>query len=142
MKFVEVLKDLMIEKEISIKELSAETGIKLGSIYFYFKNETLPDINCAIKLSEYFGCSINYLLGLDEKKDFVPKITNKTFIKIYEELLSQNNETNYKVCQKLDINRNSIYHWRKGKTPKMVNLIEMAKYFDVSIDFLLGRATD
>lgn len=142
MRFVEVLKDLMLESGIDIKELAKQTDIRLGSLYFYFKNDTIPDVNCAIKLSEYFNCSINYLLGLSENKTSKLKITNKPFIENYIFLLERYNTNNYKVCNSININRNSIYNWKKGKTPKMVNLVEIAKYFNTSIDFLLGRTEE
>ena len=132
----------MIENDIDMKELSKQTNIKLGSLYFYFKNDTIPDVNCAIKISEFFGCSINYLLGLSESNDIKLNMTNKKFIENYEKLLKNNNTNNYYVCNKLNINRNSIYNWKKGKTPKMFNLIEIAKYFNTSIDFLLGRTDE
>lgn len=140
MTFSEVLKDLMIDKEITIKELARDIEMHFGSLYYYFKHNTIPDVNCAIKLSEYFNCSINYLLGLDEHRQIdKPKISKK-FIEIYEELLRINNVTNFKVCKVLNINRNSIYNWRKGNIPKMYNLITIANYFNVTVDFLLGRS--
>lgn len=142
MRFVEVLKDLMLESGIDIKQLAKQTDIRLGSLYFYFKNDTIPDVNCAIKLSEYFNCSINYLLGLSENKTSKIKFTNKPFIENYIFLLERYNTNNYKVCNSININRNSIYNWKKGKTPKMVNLVEIAKYFNTSIDFLLGRTEE
>ncbi|MBQ8444478.1 MAG: helix-turn-helix transcriptional regulator [Clostridia bacterium] len=142
MKFTEVLKDLMIENNIDIKELADKTNIKLGSLYFYFKHDSTPDVECAIKISEYFNCSINYLLGLSENNNLKIHPSNKTFIENYLYLLKINKTNNYKVCNILNINRNSIYNWKKGKTPKMINLIELAKYFDVSVDFLLGRTDE
>ncbi len=142
MRFVEVLKDLMIENNIDIKDLAEKTGIKLGSLYFYFEHNSIPDVNCAIKLSEFFKCSINYLLGLTEVDTIKLVITNKKFIDNYLFLLKLNNTNNYNVCNKININRNSIYNWRKGKTPKMVNLIEFAKFFNTSVDFLLGRTEE
>lgn len=139
MSFAESLKELMIEYNITIKEVAEATEIKLGTIYYYFKHNSIPDVECALKLSEFFKCSINYLLGLDNERKFVLNLTNKSFIEIYEELLKENHVTNFYVCNKLNINRNSIYTWRKGKTPKMVNLILFARFFDVSVDYLLGR---
>lgn len=142
MKFIEVLKELMIERNVDIKELSEKTSIHLSSLYFYFKNDTIPDVECAKKLSEYFNCSINYLLGLTETDNVSRKITDKAFIENYRFLLKLNNTNNYKVCKDLNINRNSIYNWEKGKEPKMYNLIMLAKYFNTSVDFLIGRAEE
>ena len=31
------------------------------------------------------------------------------------------------------------YRWKDGMFPKTINLITIAKYFDVSVDFLVGN---
>ena len=139
MQFVDNLKELMIENNIDTKTLSNKTGIKLSTLYFYFEYKTLPDIKNAIKLSEFFNCSIDYLLGLTDTIDVNNEHFSDKFIENYNYLLKSKNTTNYKVCNDLKLNRNSIYNWRKGQIPKTVNLIEIAKYFEVSIDFLVGN---
>lgn len=138
MSFANVLKDLIQENGISIKNLSASTGIKLSTIYFYFERDTLPDVEHAIKLCKYFDCSINYLIGRDD--DIKLRWTNDkiNFIDSYNFLLAKNETSNYSVCNKLGLNRNSIYNWRTGQTPKMITLIQLADFFDTSVDFLLG----
>ncbi|MBL3731590.1 helix-turn-helix transcriptional regulator [Lysinibacillus sp. HST-98] len=40
--------------------------------------------------------------------------------------------------EKLDFGRNSLYGWKK-KVPNGANLEKVADYFDVSVDYLLGR---
>lgn len=40
--------------------------------------------------------------------------------------------------EKLNFGRNSLYGWKK-KTPNGANLEKVADYFDVSVDYLLGR---
>lgn len=140
MKFHKVLKELMLENEIDIQTLAEKIGMNKGSIYHYFKNDTLPDIDYAIKICDFFGCSIDYILGLSEQFEIEGKKTDKTFIEIYEHLLINNHTSNYKVCNDLNLDRNLIYNWRKGKLPKIYNLIEIAEYFNVSIDYLVGRS--
>jgi transcriptional regulator with XRE-family HTH domain len=40
--------------------------------------------------------------------------------------------------ERLQFGRNSLYGWKK-KTPNGANLVKVAEYFDVSVDYLLGR---
>ncbi|OXS73206.1 hypothetical protein B1B04_13035 [Lysinibacillus sp. KCTC 33748] len=40
--------------------------------------------------------------------------------------------------EKLDFGRNSLYGWKK-KIPNGANLEKVADYFNVSVDYLLGR---
>ncbi|ELB7106059.1 helix-turn-helix transcriptional regulator [Listeria monocytogenes] len=45
------------------------------------------------------------------------------------------------LALKLGMGENSIYRW-KDKTPTTENLLKVADYFNVSLDFLLGRSYD
>lgn len=40
--------------------------------------------------------------------------------------------------ERLEFGRNSLYGWKK-KTPNGANLVKVAEYFGVSVDYLLGR---
>ena len=43
----------------------------------------------------------------------------------------------------LDVNPSMITHYTSGKTlPRLENLIKIADYFDVSVDYLLGRTNN
>ena len=33
----------------------------------------------------------------------------------------------------------NYYRWKAGLFPKTINLIDIEKYFDVSIDYLVGK---
>ncbi|EDN7878455.1 TPA: helix-turn-helix domain-containing protein [Listeria monocytogenes] len=45
------------------------------------------------------------------------------------------------LALRLGMGENSIYRW-KDKTPTTENLLKVADYFNVSLDFLLGRSSD
>ncbi|OES15616.1 transcriptional regulator [Listeria monocytogenes] len=45
------------------------------------------------------------------------------------------------LALRLGMGENSIYRW-KDKTPTTENLLKVADYFNVSLDFLLGRSPD
>lgn len=138
MTFNKVLQDLMSEKSIDIKELSKISQIKSPTLYGYINASSLPDLKSAIKLASIFDVSIDYLLGLEEINN---PVTNSdiNFIKVYSNLLKENKITNYKLSKMLGIGRNRIYDWEKGVYPKISTLIELSKYFNVSIEYLLGR---
>jgi len=60
MRFSEVFKSLIEENAVDLKCLSKETDIHLATLYYYLKHDTHPDLVSAVKLSEYFNCSIQY----------------------------------------------------------------------------------
>ena len=47
------------------------------------------------------------------------------------------------LAEKLNISLKTVSHWETGYTePSVSQLIQLAEYFDVSLDELLGRAND
>ena len=48
--------------------------------------------------------------------------------------------TNQQLCKILETNPNKIYDWKIGKSkPSAEDVSKLADYFDVSVDYLLGR---
>ena len=56
------------------------------------------------------------------------------------ELISQREISAYRLSKDTGITERLIGYWRQGeKQPTKDNLIKLADYFDVSVDYLLGR---
>jgi len=66
MKFGDRLKELREEKNLSQMELAKATGISQSAIARWELNKTEPTVSDLIILSEYFGESVDYLIGLDD----------------------------------------------------------------------------
>lgn len=57
------------------------------------------------------------------------------------ELLVERNTTMYRLARELGVSDNLVGYWCKAKnTPTLDKLIKIADYFDVSIDYLVGRS--
>lgn len=79
--FSETLKRLRKSKGFTMGKMADELGISSGSISNYENGQRLPDIEIAAKIADYFGVSIDYLLGRDElklKEKHVDELTAKT----------------------------------------------------------------
>lgn len=140
-KFQNVFKELLDEKEISAKKLGKIVGIDHTSIYCYLQ-DSLPNLENAIKLATYFDCSLQFLFGLEEYRthEEYKECDVSKFYPRYESLLKKNNISHYALSREIGINNSSLLFWKRGKTPKMDSLIKIAEYFDVSIDYLVGRS--
>lgn len=58
------------------------------------------------------------------------------------ELIKKNGITEYRVMKDCALQTNSFTYWKKGRaTPGLDALIKIANYFNVSIDYLIGRET-
>ena len=79
---------LMQENNYTLKKVSENTGIPVTTLSGYKKNLRTPKKENAIKLANYFGVSIPYLLGLDDNPNLVdpgaPKEVLKGFTKILQ----------------------------------------------------------
>ena len=62
---------LIKNSKLSLKEISEATGIGYSTLGNYNQGSRSPNAKNAQILSEYFGVSIPYLLGLDDNPNLV-----------------------------------------------------------------------
>lgn len=116
-------------------ELNNET-----KIYAWLNGKNIPRFQTIIKLADLFCCSIDYLLGsTDNFTEIKPKNVpdfNIQFKKVLEDLhISQ-----YKLLKDNIVSQGHLNSWFKDKmTPSTENIIKLANYLNVSIDYLVGR---
>lgn len=67
MPFTERLTELLNDKNISRRQLSIQSGIPATTINNWYNRESLPTLDIAEKLADYFECSIDYLCGREEE---------------------------------------------------------------------------
>lgn len=65
--FNERLKTLLAERDVSWKQVSQELSIGKTQPKYWADNDTLPDGKTLVKLSHFFGVSVDYLLGNEER---------------------------------------------------------------------------
>lgn len=144
MEFKERFKDLLDENEISAKKLGNLLGIDHSSIYFYLQG-SLPNIENAVKLANYFKCTLNYLFCIDFYPDeYEVKTTynSQVFFDRYNFLLETKNVSHYRVSKDLGFGNSSYKKWEQGSEPKLETLVKIAVYFNYNIDFFIDRAVE
>ena len=136
----ENLKDLMEEVEIKAPALARLTGIDASTILTLLRGDGLPYVDTLVTLADYFNCSTDYLLGLTDRlteenfKQRPPFAEQLTF------LLNHFKVTKYRLEKQTGFSEKTVNRWHNGKTqPTVDSLIRLAKYFDCSVDFVLGR---
>ena len=137
--FQERLQDLMLENDLSRLQLSKRIGISFETLNGYFNKDFYPELSVAKKIANYFDCSLQYLMGLtDEYKNIT--YNNLSFIETVEKLIKENNLSIEKLMKRLNMSEANYYRWKNNSNkPAMQSLIALSKYFDVSIDFLIGK---
>jgi transcriptional regulator with XRE-family HTH domain len=62
------LSELREEKGVTRRVVSAATGITEATLGNYENKFTVPNLNTADVLADYFGCSVDYLMGRTEER--------------------------------------------------------------------------
>lgn len=141
--FLESLSEFMNDYNLNNFRLSKLLGISSTAVNGYFNYGSIPNIYTAIKMCKIFGCSLDYLFGLSDSIKTDYEVDTETFMQKFnyniERLIKENNLSIAKTMRDLKLDEYTFYHWKHGKIPKTTNLITIAKYFDTSIDSLLGE---
>lgn len=138
--FQKRLQQLLTENELSRLELSKRIGISFETLNGYFNKNFYPEISIAKKIAKYFGCSLDFLMGLDENFENHDKNTF-SFAETLKNLLKKHKLSPEKLMHSINMSEANYYRWQRGTTkPAMTSLIEIAKFFDVSIDYLVGSS--
>lgn len=59
------------------------------------------------------------------------------------ELIKESGKTQNGICADLNIPKQKLSNWKTGYTePCIDDILMLARYFDVSVDYLLGNADD
>ena len=66
------LRDLRLENNLTQKDLGEKVNITSKSIWAYENSVAFPPIDVLIKLADFFGCSIDYLVG---REDYFGNVT-------------------------------------------------------------------
>jgi len=80
------LKILRKDKKISQKDLAVILGVQESVISHYETNRSDPGDEIKVEIAKYFGVSLDYLLGVIEKK--VPFFSDERFLLLPDDLTS------------------------------------------------------
>lgn len=97
-----------------------------------WKNGGNPSYENLIKMSKILECSIDYLLGNEENVD------DYNFWTVFCKLSEDKGIKPHRALKDMDISSGSADNWKYGSIPNGKILIKIAKYFDTSIDSMLG----
>lgn len=136
------LADELVGKNKS--EKADNIGIARTSFSSAYNYGIVPKTPTLIKIADYFKISMEFLMGLTDNEHFEECDTPKTFFERLDELRNEKGKTaNNALSKDVHIHRNNIRQWYKLQClPLIDDLIILADYFEVSIDYLLGRTND
>ena len=78
---------LRTEKGLTLDEFANNTGLSKASLSRYETEKTIPTIQSAYIIAEYFGVSVDWITGLTENR---VSATTEQYIEIIEECVKYN----------------------------------------------------
>ncbi|MBQ8614944.1 MAG: helix-turn-helix transcriptional regulator [Clostridia bacterium] len=135
------LQEFIDEKECSKEELSNALELSSASVVSsWTTGRKIPRFNNAIKIADYFCCSLDYLFGFTDNNDKTKFNKSKNFAVQLKKILKDKKITQAKLVEETNFSKGNISSWLYSKSqPDMPTVIRLAKYLNVSLDYLAGR---
>ncbi len=102
----------------------------------------MPTIKSVVKICDYFNCSIDYMVGLNNNfkyENMKQSYTSNSFYPEYQRLLKINHTNHFRLSKNNLVTETSLSSWKRGCLPKFEVLINIAYELGGSIDKMLGR---
>lgn len=137
--FSERLKELMAERELRSETLSKEAHIAGSSIRSWLRGSSVPTFESAVKLADYFGCSLDYLAGMSERFEAVTPRPLPPFYPRLRRIMKEQGVTRFAVTEKTRISDAFFTNWSRGQQPLLTTLCTLVSFLGVTLDYLVGR---
>ena len=141
LKFQQRFKELIDEYDLENRtDLVGQIGINYATYTKAYIYGIVPKVKKLMTIADFFKVSIEYLLGINDIEDFEKSKNPQNFSERLQLLLSENNLNIYTFAKNIHIHRNNVTQWIKfDYIPLLDDLITVADYFKVSLDYLVGR---
>ena len=142
-KFGERLSELIFDNKLTVDKLSKDLNYNVFNIHHWLsgKMKYKPSTPNLVMLADYFKCSVDYLIGLDDENyNPNPIIPRPPFSAQFRSAVEVKGYNLNSLSKKIEMGTTSFYIWINGKSePGVDSLLRIAKALDCSIDYLLGR---
>lgn len=141
--FQKRLQELIDEEGTKKSELNRKIGVDARALSNALNYGIIPKPRTIIRFANYFNISIPYLLGESDDEYFSKAIKPSIFNERFCSLCKEQDISHYKVSQDCHFDKSYISRWlNKNQLPSFELLDILCDYFDVSIDYLLGRTDE
>lgn len=137
----EQLTELMNEDGYTQSTLAVAMNTARAKISLYQTGKSFPNFKYLVAFINFFNCSADFLIGLTDypNRDIKYKPVQPFNIRL-RKLFKDKDKTQKSLIESKHISWNTLHGWLTGKSsPSIENLKKLAKFFDCSVDFILGR---
>jgi transcriptional regulator, XRE family len=136
----DTIKEHMEQNNLTVTEFAKQCQVSEPCVSKWLHKKTYPSLTYSVKVADYIKCSLDYLLGLTDKKEYTPALQTANFKDHLNHLVKKSGKTDSFIAQTCKFQKSNFPKWRKGVKPTPEILISLSAFFDVSIDYLVGRS--
>lgn len=138
------IKFMREEEGIPQKEIAKKLGVSRSTYSLWELEINMIPLPRLVELCKIYSCSIDYILGLNKRLKKYPNmkydINRNLCSKRLKEIRKEHKYTQDKIAKKLNTDNGVISRYESGKTLILTSfLMEYAKIFNISSDYLLGK---
>ena len=125
------------------KDIAKKMKVDFRSLSNAYNFGIIPKPSTLMKMADYFNVSIDYLLGKSDNDTFYKSDNPVDFYTRYSLLRDERNLKDGQIATELHFDRTLCYKWKsKNHIPTLEILDLLCDYFNISLDYLLGRTDD
>ena len=145
-KFTSNIRKLRNEFKISQPQLAKEIGYGKSVVSSWELGDQTPSAEAIIILSRYFQVSTDYILKMSDDNTILHRyddfdVDMSIFNRRLKELRLKNKLSQDRLANITGIPQSTLSNWEIGKgAPNCSAIITLARYFEVTTDYLLGES--
>ena len=134
------IKELRTENGLTQQELAKILNVSSMSISFYENEQRKPDSEFIIACSRFFDVSTDYLLGKTYKRRIPREERFGAFSKRLKHVRELKGISQRQAAEDLNISPQNLSYYENGRDAGYDLLIRMARYYDVTVEYLIGAS--
>ena len=139
------IKALMKRDKVSRDKLENDLDLSKSTVSKILNAVNATGLETMLAFADYFDVSMDFLLGRSKSQTPPPKAETPddlkaTIAKHLDTLITRDDVLQRQLAKDLNLTEAGISKMRNAiNTPSLMNLIELADYFEVTTDSILGR---
>ncbi len=138
--FTEAINEYRIQNNLNISQFAERLGVSEQCVSNWLTRHNGPSLELLISVADLLNCSLDYLAGRSQSPEYVPADNGFIFNERLSLLLKNNNLSAFKLAKSCGFGDSVFAKWKKGKIPNITTLLSISEYFNVSLDYLVGRS--
>ena len=134
------IKELRTENGLTQQELAKILNVSSMSISFYENEQRKPDSEFITACSRFFDVSTDYLLGKTYKRRIPREERFGAFSKRLKHVRELKGISQRQAAEDLNISPQNLSYYENGRDAGYGLLVRMARYYDVTVEYLIGAS--